>query len=56
MVTMDSDFLILARQGILHSGIAYAGPTASIGEIIRAIMLFYDVLDPADLANHIEFL
>ena len=56
MVTMDADFLILARQGILHSGIAYAGPTASIGEMIRSIMLLYDVLDPSDMANHVEFL
>jgi len=53
---MDSDFLILASQGILHPGIAYASPTASIGEIIRAIMLRYDVLVTADMTNHIEFL
>ena len=53
---MDSDFLILSRQGILHSGIAYAGPMTSIGEMIRSIMLLYDVLDPSDMANHIEFL
>jgi uncharacterized protein with PIN domain len=56
MVTMDSDFLILAHQGFLHSGIAYASPTASIGEMIRAIMLIYDVLLPNNMTNHIEFL
>ena len=55
-VTMDSDFLILASQGVLHSGIAYASSTASIGEMIRAIMLLNDVLVPADMTNHVEFL
>jgi hypothetical protein len=56
MVTMDSDFLILASQGISHSGIAYANPTASIGQMISGIMLLYDVLVPADMMNHVEFL
>ena len=56
LVTMDSDFLILARQGAANAGIAYAGPRTSIGDMIRAIVLLCDVLTPADMTNHVEFL
>jgi predicted nuclease of predicted toxin-antitoxin system len=31
MVTMDSDFLLLASEGVSHAGIAYASPQHSIG-------------------------
>jgi hypothetical protein len=56
MVTMDSDFLILADQGVLHAGIAYANPRRSVGELTRALMLLYDILTPAEVANHVEYL
>jgi uncharacterized protein with PIN domain len=56
LVTMDSDFLVIASRGVVHSGIAYANPNSSIGELIRAIILLYDVLAPADMMNHVEFL
>jgi predicted nuclease of predicted toxin-antitoxin system len=55
IVTMDSDFLILASQGTQHAGIAYASQQ-SIGELIRAVMLLYDVLSPEEMMNHVEFL
>src|SRR5712691_6866809 len=53
MVTMDSDFLTLAQEGVGHAGIAYANPRRSIGELIRALMLLCDVLTPAEMANHV---
>lgn len=56
LVTMDSDFLILASQGISHAGIAYASPRISIGEMIRAIVLLSDVLSCSDMTSHVEFL
>lgn len=56
LVTMDSDLLVIASSGVAHSGIAYASPDSSIGEMIRAIMLLYDVLTPSDMMNHVEFL
>jgi len=56
LITMDSDFLILASQGVTHAGIAYASPTRSIGELIGSAMLLYDVLTPDDMKNHVEFL
>ena len=55
MVTMDSDFLILASQGVSHAGIAYANPNRSIGEIIGGIMLLHDLVTPADMMNHVEY-
>ncbi|HYJ87405.1 MAG TPA: DUF5615 family PIN-like protein [Pyrinomonadaceae bacterium] len=43
IVTMDSDFLILASKGIKHAGIAFAAQQ-TIGEMIQAVILLYDVL------------
>lgn len=57
MVTMDSDFLILAAQGAHHPGIAYAKPgTRSIGELIQKLKLIHDLLAPDEMQNHVEFL
>lgn len=57
MVTMDSDFLILAAQGASHGGIAYAKPgTRSIGQLIQKLKLIHDVLTPGEMENHIEYL
>jgi len=56
MVTMDSDFLTLAMEGVSHAGIGYANPRRSVGELISALMLVFGVLTPAELANHVEYL
>jgi hypothetical protein len=56
MVTMDSDFLLLASEGVSHAGIAYANPQRSIGDLIGSLMLVYDVLTLADMTNHVEYL
>ena len=56
MVTMDSDFLTLAVEGASHKGIGYANPRKSIGELIGALMLLCDVLTPAEMADHVEYL
>ncbi len=56
MVTMDSDFLTLAMEGVSHAGIGYANPRRSVGELITALMLVFGVLTPAELANHVEYL
>ena len=56
MVTMDSDFLMLASEGASHAGIAYANSQRSIGETIGSLMLIFDVLTPPDMANHVEYL
>jgi hypothetical protein len=56
LITMDSDFLILASQGATHAGIAYARPTKTIGDLIGSAMLLYDVLTPDEVRNQVEFL
>lgn len=56
VVTMDSDFLRLAVQSLPHAGIAYASPRKSIGDLIGALRLLSDVLTPAEMENHVEFL
>ncbi|MBA3357701.1 MAG: DUF5615 family PIN-like protein [Pyrinomonadaceae bacterium] len=56
MVTMDSDFLALAVEGVSHAGIGYVTPRRSIGELISALMLLFAVLKPAEMVNHVEYL
>jgi hypothetical protein len=57
LVSHDEDFLILAKQGAEHAGIAYCHPQLrSIGEIIAALMLIRDCLTSDEMKNHIEFL
>ena len=55
MVSMDSDFLILASEGVSHAGIVYANPQRSVGHLIASLMLIYDVLNSADMTNHVEY-
>src|SRR5436305_42456 len=43
--TQDDDFLRLHTAGIDHSGIIYARQQTPLGDIIRGIMLIYQVLD-----------
>ena len=53
--THDDDFLKLAT-GSEHAGIVYGSQQLSIGNIIRSLMLIYDVLDAKDIKNQVEFL
>lgn len=55
--TNDEDYLVLHDQGVKHSGIAYCHQQKhSIGDAIRALVLLWDVLDPDDMKNHVEFI
>ncbi|CAN1208990.1 DUF5615 domain-containing protein [Tumidithrix helvetica PCC 7403] len=57
IITQDRDFLIIASQGYEHSGIAYCQKgSRSIGEIVNALILMYEVLTPVDMKGKIEFL
>jgi uncharacterized protein with PIN domain len=56
-VTFDADFIDLASRGIEHTGIAFcAASKYSIGELIYALLLVDDTLQPDDMLNHVEFL
>jgi predicted nuclease of predicted toxin-antitoxin system len=57
LVTRDADFLRLHQQQKPHAGIVYCEPPSrSIGEVVALLVLIYEVLEPADLVNRVEFL
>jgi hypothetical protein len=53
--TQDNDFLRLHAAGAVHAGVAYAPQGTSIGDIIRGLMLIYQVLDADDMRGHLEY-
>ena len=56
IVTQDADFLRLHAAGWQYVGIVYAKQHAPIGDILRGLLLLYQVLDPENMINKIEFL
>ncbi len=54
--SQDDDFLRLHSDGHQHSGIVYMHQGATVGDVIRGLMLIYQVLSPKDMVNHIEYL
>lgn len=57
IVTQDEDFLILDSEQVPHAGIAYyKHRNRSIKEVIRGLLLIYEVLSANDMMNHVEFL
>lgn len=56
LVTHDSDFLRL-HKSVPHSGIAYCKQGAhTIGQLVAALVLIYEVLEPGKMAGRVEFL
>jgi predicted nuclease of predicted toxin-antitoxin system len=57
LFTQDSDFMRLHAAGVPHAGIAYCGKdTKGIGEIIQGLVLIWELLEPEEMLNHVEFL
>jgi predicted nuclease of predicted toxin-antitoxin system len=57
MVTHDDDFLRLAAATTNHPGIAYCHKEArTIGQIISALHLIYQVLTPDEIRGRVEYL
>lgn len=56
LVTRDDDFLKLHAQGVEHSGIVFVARPIEIGRFVRELFLIYQVLEPSDMKNHVEFL
>ncbi|PHM11492.1 DUF5615 family PIN-like protein [Nostoc sp. 'Peltigera malacea cyanobiont' DB3992] len=56
--THDDDFVILHQSGlIMHSGITYCAQNRrSIGEILRSLILIWEVLEPEEMRYQLEFL
>lgn len=56
LVTHDVDFLRMADRDADHAGIAYCHKSErSLGEIIRSLVLMYEVLVPEEVAGRVEF-
>jgi predicted nuclease of predicted toxin-antitoxin system len=54
--TQDDDFLRLHAAGLPHAGIVYARQGTPVGEIIRGLMLIFQVLNSEDMEQQVEFL
>ena len=56
-VTDDVDFLRLAAANLDHPGIVFCDRKEhSMGQIIRGLVLIYEVLEPDEMAGRVEFL
>ncbi|MEJ7639753.1 MAG: hypothetical protein WKF75_17720 [Singulisphaera sp.] len=52
----DNDFLRIDARGEPHAGIAYCQQERrTIGEIIDGLVLIWEVLEPEEASNHVEF-
>jgi predicted nuclease of predicted toxin-antitoxin system len=57
LFTQDRDFLRLHAADVTHAGLAYCGKdTKSIGAILQSLILIWEILEPTEMANRIEFL
>ncbi len=55
--TQDRDFLRLHAAGVPHPGIAYCDKdTKSIGAIITMLIVIWEVYEPEEMANRVEFI
>ncbi len=56
-VTEDEDFLMLHNAGVAHAGISYyKHRSRSVKEVIRGLVLIFEVLIPDEMLNHVEYL
>jgi predicted nuclease of predicted toxin-antitoxin system len=53
--TQDTDYLRLHRAIPEHSGIAFARQGRTVGDVVRGLLLMYDVLDAESMRCKVEF-
>lgn len=57
IVTHDQDFLRKHQQGVTHAGIVYCHlRSRSVGEILRSLVLIWEILTPQEMEDHVEYL
>ncbi len=57
LFTNDEDFLALARQDEAHCGVIYCKQGArSLGFIINALGLFWELVEPGDMHGKVEYI
>lgn len=55
LYTQDADYLRLHHAGAAHAGIVYAKQGRPVGEVIRGLLLVYDLLDADGMRGAVEF-
>ena len=57
LVTCDSDFVVLHQQGQSHCGIIkfHDEQRHDVGAIIRFVELMWEVMEPAEMVQHLEY-
>lgn len=58
LVTHDADFLRLAAaEEVDHAGIAYCHQNKrTVGEIVRTLILIYELMSPDEMRGQVEYL
>jgi predicted nuclease of predicted toxin-antitoxin system len=57
VVTQDTDFLRLLASGHPSPGVIFfPAQGRSIGQVIRGVLLVWEVYEPEEMANRVEFL
>lgn len=56
LVTQDTDFLRLHAEGANHSGITFFRQGETPGDMLRMLVLVFDVLTAQEIAGRVEFL
>lgn len=56
MFSQDADFVRLHVEGHEHTGIVFAPQQTPIGQIVGGLMLVFDLMSPAEMKDHVEFL
>ena len=57
LVTTDTDFLVMASEGIEHAGIVFGiQENLSIGDWVNGLELVAAVYSAEDMINHVEYL
>ncbi len=54
--TQDADFLAWHQRGVPHAGIAYVHQQASIGTVVRGLLLIHEMLTAEEIRGKVEFL
>jgi len=53
--SQDDDFLRICSSGVtVHKGLVYSHKRNSVSRIIAGLMLIHGILDPVEMADHIE--
>ena len=57
VLTHDADFFRLQTANVAHAGIVYrTKDTLSLGEIIRRLVLIWEIYEPEEMAGRVEYL